>query len=63
LVGTCFVFSSWVGERLERRDVENVVRKVNDMGVGGVEVNVKDVMDGWKLALGASAGEKSSIYL
>jgi hypothetical protein len=28
-----------------------------------VKINVQDVMNGWKQALGATAGEKSSIYL
>jgi len=63
IVGTCFVFSSWVGEELERRDVENVVDKMYDGCLRGVKVNVQDVMNGWKQALGASAGDKSSIYL
>ena len=63
IVGTCYVFSSWVGEGLERRDVENVVGKLYEGGLRGVKINVQDVMDGWKQALGASAGEKSSIYL
>jgi hypothetical protein len=63
IVGTCFVFSSWVGEGLERRDVENVVGKLYEGGLRGVKINVQDVMNGWKQALGATAGEKSSIYL
>ena len=63
IVGTCFVFSSWVGEGLERRDVENVLGKLYEGGLRGVKINVQDVMDGWKQALGATAGEKSSIYL
>ena len=63
IVGTCYVFSSWVGEGLERRDVENVVGKMYDGCLRGVKVNVQDVMNGWKQALGSSAGEKSSIYL
>jgi len=63
IVGTCFVFSSWVGEGLERRDVENVLGKLYEGGLRGVKINVQDVMNGWKQALGATAGEKSSIYL
>jgi hypothetical protein len=63
IVGTCYVFSSWVGEGLERRDVENVVGKLYEGGLRGVKINVQDVMNGWKQALGATAGEKSSIYL
>lgn len=63
IVGTCFVFSSWVGEGLEKRDVESVVQKMEDGCLPGVKVNVQDVMDGWRQALGTTAGEKSSIYL
>jgi hypothetical protein len=63
IVGTCYVFSSWVGEGLERKDVENVVGKLYEGGLRGVKINVQDVMNGWKQALGATAGEKSSIYL
>ena len=59
---TCFVFSSWVGEGLEKRDVEKVVGKVQDC-LGGVQVNVQDVLKGWKHALGVSGVGKSSIYL
>jgi len=60
--GTCFVFSSWIGEGLERRDVERVVSKLDDC-LGGTQVNVQDVLKGWKQAIGASGTEKSSIYL
>lgn len=60
--GTCFVFSTWIGEGLEKRDVEIVVKKLEDC-LKGVQVNSQDVMNGWKHALGASGAEKSSIYL
>lgn len=60
--GTCFVFSSWIGEGLERRDVERVVSKLDDCLLG-TQVNVQDVLKGWKQAVGASGAEKSSIYL
>jgi hypothetical protein len=63
IVGTCFVFSSWVGDGLEKRDVENVVGKLYEGGLRGVRINVQDVMNGWKQALGGTAGDKSSIYL
>jgi hypothetical protein len=59
---TCFVFSTWIGEGLERRDVERVVSKLDDC-LGGTQVNVQDVLKGWKQAIGASGAEKSSIYL
>ena len=60
--GTCFVFSNWIGEGLEKRDVEIVARKLQDC-LKGVQVNSQDVLDGWKHALATSGAEKSSIYL
>ena len=60
--GTYFVFSAWIGAGLEKRDVEIVVRKLEDC-LKGVQINSQDVLNGWKHAFGASGAEKSSIYL
>jgi hypothetical protein len=60
--GDCFVFSSWIGEGLEKGDVERVVTKVGDV-LMGVKISSDQVMKGWSQALGSSAADKSSIYL
>jgi len=62
IVGTCFVFSSWLGEGLDKTDVERVVGKMWDV-LRGVRVNSDDVLNGWKRSLGGSAKDKSSVYL
>jgi hypothetical protein len=62
IYGTCFVFSTWIGEGLEKRDVEIVVRKLQDC-LKGVQVNSQNVLNGWRHTLGASGAERSSIYL
>lgn len=59
---SCFVFSSWIGETLEKRDVEALVKKLQD-SLKGTRINVQDVLKGWKEAIGMSVAEKSSIYL
>jgi hypothetical protein len=60
--GTCFVFSSWIGEGLEQKDVETVVEKLEHV-LSGVKVGPEEAMKGWRLALGSSGADKSSIYL
>jgi hypothetical protein len=60
--GTCFVFSSWIGGGLERRDVERVVRDLGDI-LMGVQVKTDQVLKGWRIALGSSNADKLSIYL
>lgn len=62
IVGTCFVFSSWLGDGLDKGDVERVVKKMGD-ALRGVKVSVDDVLKGWKRCLGGSEKEKASIYL
>lgn len=62
IVGTCFIFSSWLGDGLDKRDVERVVGKMGD-ALRGVKVSVDEVLKGWKRSLGASEKDKSSIYL
>jgi hypothetical protein len=59
---TAFVFSTWVGEGLEKRDVEKVVGKLED-SLRGAHVNADDILKSWKKAVGSSAADKSSIYL
>jgi hypothetical protein len=59
---TAFVFSTWVGEGLEKRDVEKVVGKLEDL-CRCVNIDAGDILKGWKKAVGNSAAEKSSIYL
>jgi hypothetical protein len=59
---TAFVFSTWVGEGLEKSDVEKVVGKLEDL-LRGVHIDVDDILKSWKKAVGSSAAEKSSIYL
>jgi hypothetical protein len=56
------VFSSWIGEGLEKGDVERVVRKLGDV-LMGVRISSDQVMRGWSQALGSSVADKSSIYL
>jgi len=62
IVGTCFIFSSWLGDGLDKEDVKRVVGKLGD-ALRGVSVSVDDVLKGWKRCLGNSRSEKSSIYL
>lgn len=59
---TCFVVSAWIGDRLEDKDVEKLVTKLNDTLRGG-RVNPHVVKKTWQQALGLSEAEKSSIYL
>jgi hypothetical protein len=59
---TAFVFSTWVAGGLEKRDVEKVVGKLDDL-CRGARVDPDDILKGWKKAIGNSAAEKSSIYL
>jgi hypothetical protein len=56
---TCFVFSSWIGPELEKKDAERVVSHLRNC-LKGVPVNVDDLIKGWKQASGT---ERSSIYL
>lgn len=62
IVGTCFIFSSWLGDGLDKEDVKRVVTKLGDT-LRGVNISVDDVLKGWKRCLGSSQNEKSSIYL
>ena len=59
IVGTCFIFSSALGDGLGRRDVEKVVGKMTD-ALRGVKVSADDVLKGWKRCLQVSEKETSS---
>ena len=58
---TCYILSSW-NQNPEGRDVEKLVAKVRDE-LCGVELNVDDVLNGWKMAVGIFGAEKMSVYL
>lgn len=59
IVGTCFVFSSGLVDRLDRRDLKRVVRKIAD-ALKGVNVNIDDLLKGWNRCFGDSEKEKTS---
>jgi hypothetical protein len=60
---TCFIVSEWIGDRLEERDVEKVVVKMNDALRGSGTISNEDFKSTWRQALAVSGAEKSSIYL
>jgi len=59
---TCFIFSTWIGEDLDRRDAERFVAHLTDV-LKGIRIDVNDVLKGWKQSFGVSWVDKSSIYI
>jgi hypothetical protein len=57
----CYIVSCRI-ESPDRRDIEKLVSKVKDQ-LGGIELNVNDILKGWRTVFGISGYEKMSIYL
>jgi len=56
---TCLIISAWVGEDLEKRDVEKLCKKLSHV-LNGVHVDAQNIFKGWNHSLGI---ERSTIYL
>jgi len=56
---TCLIISTWLGEDLEKRDVEKLCKKLNQV-LKGLNVDAEAILKGWNHSLGI---ERSTIYL